>query len=96
MLDATDNQYRLPGKRMEWISDYRLERQTPGIMNLLSTKVVLRILSSPSLPPAARDALIAYIDDKNAGIDDKNAGAFGHGERERRKFATRLSDEVQS
>ena len=36
MLDATDNQYRLPGKRMEWISDYRLERQTPGIMNLLS------------------------------------------------------------
>jgi hypothetical protein len=50
---------------------------------------VLRILSSPSLPPAARDALIAYI-------DDKNAGAFGHGERERRKFATRLSDEVQS
>ena len=89
MLDATDNQYRLPGKRMEWISDYRLERQTPGIMNLLSTKVVLRILSSPNLPPAARDALIAYI-------DDKNAGAFGHGERERRKFATRLSDEVQS
>ena len=36
MLDATDNQYRLPGKRMEWISDYRLERQTPGIMNPLS------------------------------------------------------------
>ena len=36
MLDATDNQYRLLGKRMEWISDYRFERQTPGIMNLLS------------------------------------------------------------
>ena len=36
MVDATDNQYRLPGKRMEWISDFRLERQTPGIMNSLS------------------------------------------------------------
>jgi hypothetical protein len=45
---------------------------------------MLRILASPSLPPAARDALIAYI-------DEKNAGAFGHGERERRKFATRLN-----
>jgi hypothetical protein len=53
----------------------------------LSAKVVLRILASPSLPPAARDALIAYI-------DEKNAGAFGHGKRERRKFATRLKGEV--
>jgi hypothetical protein len=26
----------LLGKRMEWISDYRFERQTPGIMNLRS------------------------------------------------------------
>ena len=55
----------------------------------LSAKVVLRILGSPSLPPAARDALIAYI-------DEKNSGAFGHGERERRKFAIRLNGEVQS
>jgi hypothetical protein len=38
---------------------------------------VQRILTSRSLPPAARDALTAYI-------DEKNAGAFGHGERERR------------
>jgi hypothetical protein len=53
----------------------------------LSAKVVLRILASPSLPPPARDAVLAYI-------DDKNAGAFGHGERERRKFAGRLNGNV--
>jgi hypothetical protein len=29
-----------------------------------------------------------------AYIDEKNAGAFGHGKRERRKFATRLKGEV--
>ena len=46
MLDATDNQYRLPGKRMKWISDYRLERQTPGIMNLLSN-------TGARIPPAS-------------------------------------------
>ena len=57
----------------------RGRHKTSGI----SAKVVLRILASPGLPPGARDALIAYI-------DEKNAGAFGHGERERRKFATRL------
>jgi hypothetical protein len=37
-----------------------------------------------NLPPSARDAVLAYI-------DDKNAGTFGHGERERRKFASRLN-----
>jgi hypothetical protein len=49
---------------------------------------VLRILASPNLPPTARDAVLAYI-------DEKNAGTFGHGERERRKFASRLNGDLQ-
>jgi hypothetical protein len=49
------------------------------------TKAKHRLDDSTGPPQDIR--LIAYI-------DDKNAGAFGHGERERRKFATRLNGEV--
>jgi hypothetical protein len=33
MFDAPDNKHCLAGKRMEWIGDSRLERQTPGTVN---------------------------------------------------------------
>jgi hypothetical protein len=54
----------------------------------LSAKIVQRILASPILPPNARDAILVYA-------REKIAGTFGHGERERRKFASRLNGNLQ-
>jgi len=54
--------------------------------NGLSASIINRMLAAPELPPLARTKILEYVEEKGAGL-------YGGSQKQRRKFAARLSIE---
>jgi hypothetical protein len=49
----------------------------------LSTRLIIRMLSAPELPPTVRNIILEYVEEKCAGL-------YGHSDKQLRKFTIKL------